>query len=275
MKITTRIIRYCIFIVLLPQVTLAQESIFAQEGSLPELISGTKGSTPLIRFTAGFTDNLTCTDFGVIYFDPKSTTNFDGQLDALKLINSDINVPNFYFITPDKYNLQIYALPPVANSFCKVPLGIQVNRGGDVTIKICDIDSSFANLSISITDMVTGKEQTLLSDNKFEVYLPAGKYDERFFLNISDIKTTVRENRADPDLFNAYYANGVLKTEIDVPDVKNGLLLITNLYGQTISSSKINEPGYHELCHNYKKGIYIITFISDNVKYSKKIFISN
>ena len=275
MKISTRIIRYCIFIVLLPQVTMAQENIFAQEGSFPELKSGTKGSTPLIRFTAGFKDNLSCPDFAVIYFDPKSTTYFDGQLDALKLINSDINVPNFYFITPDRYNLQIYALPPVSNSFSKVPLGIEVNRGGDVTIQICDIDSGFANLSISITDIVTGTEQTLLSDNKFEVYLPAGKYEERFFLNISDIKTSVGGHRADPELFTAYYANGVLNTEIDIPDVKNGILLITNLYGQTICSNKINEPGYHELCHNFKKGIYIITLISDNVKYSKKIFVNN
>lgn len=260
---------------MLPQVTLAQENIFVQEGSLPELKSGTKGSTPLMRFTAGFNDNPNCPDFAVIYFDPKSTTNFDGQLDALKLINSDINVPNIYFITPDKYNLQIYALPPVSNSFCKVPLGIELNSGGDITIEICDIDSSFANLSISITDMVTGTEQTLLADNKFEVYLAAGKYEERFFLNISDIKTAVSANHADPDLFNAYYANGILKAEIDIPDVKNGILLITNLYGQTISSNKINEPGYHELFHNFKNGIYIITLITDDVKYSKKIFINN
>ena len=275
MKISTRIIRYCIFIVMLPQVTMAQEKIFVQEGSIPELETGTKGSTPLIRFTAGFKENLSCPDFAVLYFDPKSTTYFDGQLDALKLINSDINVPNLYFITPDRYNLQIYALPPVSNSFSKVPLGIEVKREGDVTIQICDIDSTFANLSISITDMVTGAEQTLLSDNKFVVYLPEGKYEDRFFLNISDIKTSVRETGTDPDLFTAYYANGVLNTQIGIPDVKNGVLLITNLYGQTVFSERVNETGYHELYHNFKKGIYIITLISDNVKYSRKIFVSN
>ncbi|MFN2378912.1 MAG: hypothetical protein ABR519_01720 [Bacteroidales bacterium] len=275
MKITNRIAAYCILMCMLPGVSHAQDNNSYQEGSMPQLKSGTKGSTPLIRFTGSFTDNAANPDCAVIYFDSKSTTEYDGQLDALKLMNSDINVPNIYFITPGDINLQIYALPPISNTTCKVPLGIHLNRGGDVTINISDIDSSFANLSISITDMVTGTEQTLLADNKFEINLPAGTYDNRFFLNMSDIKTDITENFAEPNMFSVHYSYGVMKAEINLPDGKNGVLLITNLYGQTISADKIYESGYHELHRNLQKGLYIVTLISDNVKSSKKIFASN
>lgn len=275
MKTLTHIVTFCILTVMLPVASMGQENNSFQENSFPKLKSGTKGTTPIIRFSAGFTDNPVNPDYAVIYFDSKSTTEYDGQLDALKLMNSDINVPNIYFITPGDTDLQIYALPPISNTTCKVPLGIHLNRGGDVTINICDIDSSFTNLSISITDMVTGTEQTLLSDNKFEINLPAGTYDNRFFLNMSDIKTDILSTNADPDLFSVHYSYGVMKAEINIPDGKDGVLLITNFYGQTISADKIYEAGYHELHRNLRKGLYIVTFISDNIKSSKKIFINN
>lgn len=275
MKTTNRIVIFCMLIVMLPAASMGQGKNSLQEDPFLKLKSGTKGTTPLIRFSAGFTDNPASSDYAVIYFDPESTTEYDGQLDALKLMNSDINVPNIYFVTPGDINLQIYALPPISNTTCKVPLGIHLNRGGDVTLNISDIDSSFANLSISITDMVTGTEQTLLSDNKFEINLPAGTYDNRFFLNMSDIKTDITSTNADPDLLSVYYSYGVMKAEINLLNGKDGVLLITNFYGQTISSDKIYEAGYHELQHNLEKGLYIVTFISGNVKSSKKIFINN
>lgn len=276
MKTINHIVIFCILIVMLPVVSSGQEFNSLQEDTILKLKSGSKGATPLIRFTAGFTDNAANPDYAVIYFNPESTTEYDGQLDALKLMNSDINVPNIYFITPGDINLQIYALPPVSNTTTKVPLGIHLNRGGDVTINIGEIDSSFANLSISITDMVTGSEQTLLSDNEFGINLPAGTYDNRFFLNISDIKTDIASTNAGPDhLFSVYYSYGLLKAEINLPHGKDGVLMITNLHGQTISADKIYEAGYHELHRNLEKGLYIITLISDNVKSSKKIFINN
>jgi hypothetical protein len=84
---------------------------------------------------------------------------FDGYLDALKLMNSDINVPSFYFVTPGDVNLSIYALPPVLNTFCTVPLGIKTKRDGSVIIKIRDIDPGFSNMRISIRDLVNGTDQ--------------------------------------------------------------------------------------------------------------------
>ncbi len=56
---------------------------------------------PLLRISAGFADNGTPFDPAVIYFDSSATQLFDKNLDALKLMNTDILVPNLYSLTSD------------------------------------------------------------------------------------------------------------------------------------------------------------------------------
>ena len=53
-------------------------------------------SVPLLRLTAGFSDDAASADPAVIYFDEKATPDFDSQLDALKLFNTDYAVANLY-----------------------------------------------------------------------------------------------------------------------------------------------------------------------------------
>ena len=47
---------------------------------------------------AAFTDDTTSADPSVIYFDDSAQQSFDGSLDALKLMNTDGLVTNFYSV---------------------------------------------------------------------------------------------------------------------------------------------------------------------------------
>ncbi|MFO7524893.1 MAG: T9SS type A sorting domain-containing protein, partial [Ignavibacteriaceae bacterium] len=231
--------------------------------------------TPVIRFTASFSDNTPFPDYAVTYFDPKSTPEFDGQLDALKLMNSDINVPNFYFVTPGDINLQIQALLPVLETFCKVPLGITIKRDGYVIVKIRDIDPEFSNLRISISDMVAGTDQDLLSNQEFKIFLNAGEYKNRFFLNITDLVTTFPDNIGNGEIFNIYYSQNSLHATINQFHGSDATLTIYNLLGQTLLKEAIRTEGYHIIDAQLKDGIYIATFVTGNIRTSKKIFIRN
>lgn len=230
---------------------------------------------PLIRFSGGFSDNVTTLDYAVIYFDEKSTLEFDGQLDALKLMNSDINVPNFYFVTPGEINLQIYALPPVVNNFCKVPLGIKISRDGYVIVKIRDIDPALSHMRISIKDMVKGTDQELISDMEFKIYLNAGEYKNRFFLNMSDIITQYPENSMEQEIFSIYYSWNTLDLTINKLHGAEATLLISNLLGQTILAEKISAEGHHEINMHLSDGIYIATLVSGGSRSSKNFSIIN
>jgi len=235
------------------------------------------GASPqtYIRLAAGYSDDNLSYDPLCIYFDIKATYNFDGQYDAYKLFNTDMSVTNYYSFGNDGSRLSIDALPLNDDSFCKVRLGLKTERSGDVIFMIKDIIGVFNYEYISITDVITGKTQDLLSGQQYKVILPAGDYQNRFFLNLSNIIADIPDGVPETDWFNIYSSKGILKAEINLPACENGALKIHNLTGQTLYIYEINQPGYHEFSPVIKTGIYIVTFTVSKMMASKKIFIQS
>jgi hypothetical protein len=239
--------------------------------------SKSKGPTtvPLLRLNASFSDDQASSDPVLIYFDEKATPEFDSQLDALKLFNTDFNVPNLYAVSPSGAKLSINALPPVPEDFSTVPLGLKLNRSGNILIKILDIEESLSGMRIYLSDNIAGTEQDLLPDKEFSISLEIGEYLNRFFLNLSNITTPVDDNPSGNDLLNIYTYRGILKAEIKTLQGEEGTLMIYNLTGQMIFIEKVYEAGYYEFSPGIKDGIYIVSFINGTRRISKKIFIQN
>ena len=63
------------------------------------------------------------------------------MLDALKLMNTDLNVPNLYAVTPQTDLLSISALPLPADSITRVPLGIKTEKAGWVILSAANLDN--------------------------------------------------------------------------------------------------------------------------------------
>jgi len=241
----------------------------------PFLKSAEAESPAFIRFTAGYSDDSLSFDPLCIYFDAGATNGFDGQYDALKLFNTDSRVTNFYSFGNDSSRLSINALQLNDSSFCKVRLGLKTNRDGYVMFSIKDITGEFKYNYISITDVVTGLTQDLDNDRYYKVNLAAGNYQHRFFINLSNLKTSVPETVYDAEWFKIYSSHGVLKTEIDLPECDNGLLKIYSLAGEILFVQNIRQPGYHEFNPYVADGIYLVTFTSGQSRVSGKVFIQN
>jgi hypothetical protein len=237
--------------------------------------SGIKSPISFLKFSSAFSDDTASFDPAVIYFDEKATTEFDSQLDALKLMNTDLKVPNLYAVTPAGAKLSISAMPDIVSTTDSVPLGLKLNRDGYIIFRIRNIEGTFSSMSISLYDKIAGIEQDLLPDKEYKISLPTGEYLNRFFLNLSNVATKVPDNNFYPELFSIYCSHGILKAEIDILSGKEGILKITNLTGQTIYLSKVYERGYHEFNPGVKDGIYIVTYITGNKRSSKKLFIQN
>ena len=140
---------------------------------------------PLLRITAGFTDNGTPSDPAVIYFDSSATQLFDKNLDALKLMNTDILVPNVYTLTPDSQRLSISAIPLPVDSIKSIPLGIKAAKDGWITFKASDIVQMPAERYIYLVDSVAGVNQDLKLNPQYRFFLKAGEYENRFSLVFS------------------------------------------------------------------------------------------
>ncbi len=68
---------------------------------MPFAKSGSNNYLKFLRLGACFSDDTTSTDPLVIYFDEKATPEFDNELDALKLLNTDLKIPNLYEAAAD------------------------------------------------------------------------------------------------------------------------------------------------------------------------------
>jgi hypothetical protein len=237
-------------------------------------IKGEK-TTSLLRLTASFTNNPGSPDYSVIYFDPKATDTFDGQLDALKLLNTDPGVPNVYVETPDQTKISIKALPYVIDSIYVIPLGLKINKPGEVLFKLQDIQGDFMALKISLTDIITGTEQDLLNNQEYKISLSEGEYNNRFFLNLSNTVTDIPDNTPLSELYSIYYSQGVLKANIANLERGKGSLMIYNLLGQTLITDKIYAEGYHEIHKHLNDGIYLTVYTTGNTRITRKILIIN
>jgi hypothetical protein len=230
----------------------------------------------LIRITATFSDNKNYPDPFVIYYNEKAETEFDSQLDALKILNTDLKVPNLYSVTPDGSKLSISALPNTSMDDFSVPLGLKANKAGTVVFETQDVDGFFKDMRIFLLDKLTGTEKELQKGKSYEVSLSTGEYTDRFYLNLYSSTTGLPENLPSSSyIFNIYSSNGVLKAYVDQLQGQEGVLTITGLLGQILLRETIYESGYHGYNTNLKNGIYIATFISGNSRCSKKLVIKN
>jgi hypothetical protein len=255
--------------------TLAMDNNVRVTDLTHPLIKSDYISRSLLRLTAEFSDDTNSVDPVVIYFDEKATGKFDGQLDALKLMNTDYMVPNLYTVGPDGVKLSISALPVISDTLYTVPLGLKINRDGRIIFKIRTLEGDLADMEIYISDIVAKKDQDLLSDKDYRLDLIKGQYENRFFLNFRNIGTGIPDFTSGDDLFSVYCSHGILRLKINTLPAAEGTLIISNLIGQMPLIKKYYEPGYYELNPGLKNGVYIVSFLSGTKRCSKKIFIQN
>jgi hypothetical protein len=228
-----------------------------------------------IRLGAAFADDSTSSDPLVIYFNEKAASGFDSDLDALKLMNTDYNVPNFYSVGSDGVKLSINALPLFTDTLYTVPLGLSLQKDGYIVFRIKDIDNDLSDLGIHLSDNVNGARQDLQNGKEYRIYLPSGDYNSRFYLNLTSIATGIPEIPAYKEIFSVYSTHGLLKASINMDPGKNGILTICNINGQILDIRKILASGYYEFNPGLSEGIYFVTFTSGNFRTTKKIFMQN
>jgi len=117
---------------------------------------GNKGEKSLMRIVAGYSDNIDSFDPLVIFYDYRSTYNFDSQYDALKIPNTDQAATNFYVFSNDARSLSISAIPYTGGSSVTLRLGIKTYRNSEVVIRIRDISGIYLDKSVVLKDSQTG-----------------------------------------------------------------------------------------------------------------------
>jgi hypothetical protein len=253
----------------------------------------------LLRFTASFSDNQDSPDYSVVYFDQKATAEFNGQLDAFKLLNTDISVPSLFILTPANVKISIKAIPYASDTTYTIPLGLILNKAGNMIFRIKDITGLFSEMKISVTDKSAGVTQDLLDNKEYQISLDTGEYTDRFILNISnkttetadttviepdvpevipdqpEVVTGISETTETSENFTIWYVNDILNVEILNFGGREGYISLFNLSGQRLFMKKIKDGGHHEFAGHLKNGIYMVSFSSATMTITKKVLVIN
>lgn len=228
------------------------------------------GDWPLIRLSAGLTPDYINADPTVIYFEELGTPGFDIELDALKMMNTDANVPSLYSTSIDDNTYSIQSLPALTDSMRIIPLGLKTEKDGMITFSARDIENMPTGMHIWFYDAQTGKVQDLNTTPQYQVSMSAGRYERRFFLQLSTGSfTNIPGVNGELD---AYSSGGNLYVYVTTGEAD---LAVTNSVGQVLLREKLTGNGYHMVPMHPGSGVYIATLYSKAGKQSKKVFIGN
>ena len=227
---------------------------------------------PIISLTAGYADEKNPIDPVVVYFDEKATIEFNSKLDALKLMNTDVKVPNFYALSSDANRLSIRAIP-YPDSMSVVPLGLKTEQAGWISFRATGIENMPPGLQIYFSDNKTGIHTDLLQSTGFKLNMIAGTVENRFSMIFSNRKLS--DTQDSNDAFVVYSSDGKLIVSFTGTEGEKGDMVINNMIGQELWRKQIIGTGIHEFDPQLKTGVYIVSFYSGKDIYSKKVLITN
>jgi hypothetical protein len=251
-------------------------SVRVNDLNQPFIKSAEAEQPKLIRLSACFSTSPETPDYTVIYFDEQATPEYDGQFDALKLLNTDTNVPSLFSVTPGASRLSINGMPPPGGKTLLVPLGIITQVDGNIRFRISALDPSLASMKIIFIDSVAGAKREIVLNSEYSVDLKAGDYSGRFFLKFAEVTTSVnRQPEQYPGILEATANEGILRLKIGSVEGVSGAVRIYDLTGRMLHEQTVREAGYYEYPGLRSNGIYIITYRTGAVNVSRKVALVN
>ena len=239
----------------------------------PFLKSKVMSSRFLIRLTANFSTGNTSEDPMVIYFDHDAQASFDSDMDALKLMNTEMAMPNLYSIVSGGEKLSINALPEMDDTTLYVPLGLKTYIPGEITFKIRENENLPEGMNIFLRDATTGTTINLIEDKEYKITLVAGEYIDRFYLGFQRSTTDINDLEEAIDFFTVYSSQAMINATVNRLDGRDGLISVFDLGGRQVFSRKVYDIGNYDIDPGLKSGVYVIRFYSGKLSTAKKIFI--
>ena len=117
----------------------------------------------------------------VVYFDTMATNNYDINYDAIKFLSETAGVPNIYTYV-DTLKLSINVLERLDQDVV-IPIGIVSKTSGNYQINVIDMSSFDPSSNVYLEDRDLGIFTNLRNISQYNVNLPVGEYNDRFFIH--------------------------------------------------------------------------------------------
>ncbi len=225
---------------------------------------------PLLRISASYNDKPEKADHMVIYLDETAGSGFNPGLDALKLMNTDHNVPNLYSIV-DGRELSIHAIPGAMDSLLRIPVGLFTELDGNVRLTTALSGQLPQGWKVYLEDRQTGDWSELLADANSELSLSKGETNDRLTIVFS--KYPFSGKPANGNLFRAYGTASGVHISIEPFLSGNSTLTISNMLGQAAKVKELNGSGDFDLPCTLPAGVYLVALYTSQGVYYQKIYL--
>jgi len=201
-------------------------------------------------------------DEAAVRFAADATRSFDSQWDAYEFRSEFPSFPSMGLIGEDGVNSSIYSLAPISEQ-TMIPLSIHIGYSGSMEIKTRDLSSVSGLSQVSVYDAVEGSYHGISDAVGFQITLPEGDYEERFYLVLEPGQENIgfdkrgRTSGISDDLCTAYVQDDHLVIRTDEDMVVD--LRIVNHLGQVLMTGyDIYVPGIMRRDISTIKGPFIL-----------------
>jgi hypothetical protein len=232
-------------------------------------------SVSLLRLRANIAGN-TESDPTVIYFKNTASEKFDGNLDALKIMNTNAGIPSIYTVSSDQQSLSINAVPE-PDSCTHIPLGVQMMQDGELSFFITDVNALPANIYCFLFDKTTEKYYELKQNSSYTFNLAAGIYENRFLLVFSRKEILSTQISVEPSTprFQVFGTGRNIQLILNLPVGEKADIRFINMAGQVLSTKTYTQSGSYPISTQLPTGIYQVVCFTSNTVITKQILIGN
>ncbi len=227
---------------------------------------------PLVRLYAGFEGVSSLADPLVVTLNSDAYKSFNRSMDAIKLMNTDPEVPSFYILTDTTVKYAIKALPLPIDTVTIIPLGITLMKAGQVSFKELTSERPAPGLFVYLADQQRNTLTELNPGITYTTFIDKGVWNNRFVLIFSLKALSAGYNHGNE--LDAWFSYGILHVYSGYAGDEGAVLQLTDMLGRVLYLEKLKGFGYHELDINVPQGIYLASLHSSYAFIKRKLYIS-
>jgi hypothetical protein len=216
----------------------------------------------------------TVTDETVVRFDESAKSYLDNDFDALKVFDSPENLGIYSYLGGIRYAINGLPFP---DTFVEIPIIVNLVKEGDHYITSTQLQG-LDNYNVYLIDNSTGFTANLKTTPVVTFSESAGLISNRFILKITDISTGNEDLVTSDNNFNIYHGYGQIniRTLADEWDGKTGSVRILDMAGKTVSEHQKTEFSKNSVTQVQSptaNGLYFIEIRSGVKRFVGKVVI--
>lgn len=222
----------------------------------------------LIRLSANSEVNAV-PDYMVVYFNDMASGEFNSDMDALKLRNTEVTVPDLFVLSEDGRELSIKSIAQPGDTYV-INLGFASKINGSVTIKAKDLLNIPSGFNVYLKDSYNGYIQDLSESPDYSFTSNSQTVTDRFKLILS--RETLNNTGLDQNNYKVFARNGEIVVTIN--SNSETMVQLSDLTGRILMRREL--PGEGEWTIGQVPAgqkVYLVTLFTGNGVVSKKVYV--